>query len=93
MTDSERKEHETDASTPTSEAEVVAETVDQTATESGTGQDAAALPLALSAVAAKGADIVDTAVSAGQFNTLVAAVFETSNGIVGFSGSNVIACQ
>ena len=34
----------------------------------------AALPLALGAVAAKAADIVDTAVSAGQFNTLVAAV-------------------
>lgn len=33
-----------------------------------------AAPLALSAVAAKAADIVDTAVSAGQFNTLVAAV-------------------
>ncbi|MGF1593524.1 MAG: fasciclin domain-containing protein [Kiloniellaceae bacterium] len=35
---------------------------------------AVAAPLALSAVAAKAADIVDTAVSAGQFNTLVAAV-------------------
>ena len=34
----------------------------------------AAIPLALGAVAAKAADIVDTAVSAGQFNTLVAAV-------------------
>lgn len=33
-----------------------------------------AAPLALSAVAAKAADIVDTAASAGQFNTLVAAV-------------------
>ena len=33
-----------------------------------------AAPLALSAVAAKAADIVDTAVSAGQFETLVAAV-------------------
>jgi len=33
-----------------------------------------AAPLALTAVAAKAADIVDTAVSAGQFNTLVAAV-------------------
>ena len=33
-----------------------------------------AAPLALSAVAAKAADIVDTAVSAGQFQTLVAAV-------------------
>jgi uncharacterized surface protein with fasciclin (FAS1) repeats len=35
---------------------------------------AVAAPLAFSAVAAKAADIVDTAVSAGQFNTLVAAV-------------------
>ncbi len=35
---------------------------------------ALAAPLALSAVAAKAADIVDTAVSAGQFETLVAAV-------------------
>jgi len=35
---------------------------------------AVAAPLALSAVAAKAADIVDTAVSAGQFQTLVAAV-------------------
>jgi uncharacterized surface protein with fasciclin (FAS1) repeats len=35
---------------------------------------AIAAPLALSAVAAKAADIVDTAVSAGQFETLVAAV-------------------
>ena len=35
---------------------------------------AVALPLALGALAAKAADIVDTAVSAGQFNTLVAAV-------------------
>ncbi len=35
---------------------------------------AVAAPLALSAVAAKAADIVDTAVSAGQFETLVAAV-------------------
>lgn len=34
----------------------------------------AALPLAFGAVAAKAADIVDTAVSAGNFNTLVAAV-------------------
>lgn len=34
----------------------------------------AALPLAFGAVAAKAADIVDTAVSAGQFETLVAAV-------------------
>ena len=33
-----------------------------------------AAPLALSAVGAKAADIVDTAVSAGQFQTLVAAV-------------------
>ncbi len=33
-----------------------------------------AIPLAFSAVAAKAADIVDTAVSAGQFETLVAAV-------------------
>ncbi len=33
-----------------------------------------AAPLALSAVAAKAADIVDTAVSAGKFETLVAAV-------------------
>jgi uncharacterized surface protein with fasciclin (FAS1) repeats len=33
-----------------------------------------ALPLALAAHAAKAADIVDTAASAGQFNTLVAAV-------------------
>ena len=33
-----------------------------------------AIPLALGAVAAKAADIVDTAVSAGQFETLVAAV-------------------
>lgn len=33
-----------------------------------------AAPLAFGAVAAKAADIVDTAVSAGQFNTLVAAV-------------------
>jgi uncharacterized surface protein with fasciclin (FAS1) repeats len=33
-----------------------------------------ALPLAFSAVAAKAADIVDTAVSAGNFETLVAAV-------------------
>lgn len=33
-----------------------------------------AAPLALSAVAAKAADIVDTAMSAGQFETLVAAV-------------------
>jgi len=35
---------------------------------------AIAAPLAFSAVAAKAADIVDTAVSAGQFETLVAAV-------------------
>ena len=35
---------------------------------------AAAIPLALGAVSAKAADIVDTAVSAGQFQTLVAAV-------------------
>ncbi len=35
---------------------------------------AVAAPLALSTVAAKAADIVDTAVSAGQFETLVAAV-------------------
>ncbi len=35
---------------------------------------AMAIPLAFSAVAAKAADIVDTAVSAGQFETLVAAV-------------------
>ncbi len=34
----------------------------------------AAVPLAFAAVAAKAADIVDTAVQAGQFNTLVAAV-------------------
>ena len=34
----------------------------------------AALPLALGAVTAKAADIVDTAVSAGKFNTLVTAV-------------------
>jgi uncharacterized surface protein with fasciclin (FAS1) repeats len=34
----------------------------------------AAIPLAFGAVAAKAADIVDTAVSAGQFNTLVTAV-------------------
>ena len=34
----------------------------------------AALPLVFGAVAAKAADIVDAAVSAGQFNTLVAAV-------------------
>jgi uncharacterized surface protein with fasciclin (FAS1) repeats len=34
----------------------------------------AAIPLAFGAVAAKAADIVDTAVSAGQFETLVAAV-------------------
>lgn len=34
----------------------------------------AALPLALGAVSAKAADIVDTAVSAGNFQTLVAAV-------------------
>ena len=34
----------------------------------------AAIPLALGAVAAKAADIVDTAQSAGQFETLVAAV-------------------
>ena len=33
-----------------------------------------AIPLVFSAVAAKAADIVDTAVSAGQFETLVAAV-------------------
>jgi len=33
-----------------------------------------AVPLALGAVTAKAADIVDTAVSAGQFETLVAAV-------------------
>jgi len=35
---------------------------------------AVALPMALAAHAAKAADIVDTAASAGQFNTLVAAV-------------------
>ena len=35
---------------------------------------AAALPLAFSAMAAEAADIVDTAVSADDFNTLVAAV-------------------
>ena len=35
---------------------------------------AVAAPLALSSMAAKAADIVDTAVSAGDFNTLVAAV-------------------
>lgn len=34
----------------------------------------AAIPLLFGAVSAKAADIVDTAVSAGQFNTLVAAV-------------------
>ena len=34
----------------------------------------AAIPLAFGAVAAKAADIVDTAVSAGQFETLVTAV-------------------
>lgn len=34
----------------------------------------AAIPLVFGAVSAKAADIVDTAVSAGQFNTLVAAV-------------------
>ena len=34
----------------------------------------AALPLALGSAAAKASDIVDTAASAGQFNTLVAAV-------------------
>ncbi len=34
----------------------------------------AAIPLAFGAVAAQAKDIVDTAVSAGQFNTLVAAV-------------------
>ena len=34
----------------------------------------AAIPLAFGAVAAKAGDIVDTAVSAGQFETLVAAV-------------------
>ena len=34
----------------------------------------AAIPLAFSAVAAQAADIVETASSAGQFNTLVAAV-------------------
>ena len=34
----------------------------------------AAVPLALGAVSAKAADIVDTAVSAGQFETLVAGV-------------------
>lgn len=34
----------------------------------------AAVPLAFGAAAAKAADIVDTAVSAGQFNTLVTAV-------------------
>ena len=48
MTDSERKEHETDASTPTAEAETtgeaVAETADETTQATGTGQDAAALP-------------------------------------------------
>ena len=38
------------------------------------GAAALALPLSLSAVAAKAGDIVDTAVSAGQFQTLVAAV-------------------
>lgn len=41
----------------------------------------AALPLAFGSVAAKAADIVDTAVSAGQFNTLVAAV--KAAGLVG----------
>ena len=41
---------------------------------------AAAIPLALSVVSAKAADIVDTAVSAGQFNTLVAAA--TAAGLV-----------
>ena len=35
---------------------------------------AAAIPLAFGAIAAKAADIVDTAVSAGQFQTLVTAV-------------------
>lgn len=35
---------------------------------------AAALPLALGAAVAKAADIIDTAVSAGQFETLVTAV-------------------
>ena len=35
---------------------------------------AAAVPLALSNVAAKASDIVDTAVSAGKFETLVTAV-------------------
>ena len=35
---------------------------------------ALAVPMALSAVTAKAGDIVDTAVSAGMFNTLVAAV-------------------
>jgi len=34
----------------------------------------AAIPLALGGVAAKAADIVDTAMSAGQFGTLVAAI-------------------
>ena len=34
----------------------------------------AAIPLLFGAVTAKAADIVDTAVSAGQFNTLVTAV-------------------
>ena len=34
----------------------------------------AAIPLAFNAIAAQAADIVDTAASAGQFNTLVAAV-------------------
>lgn len=34
----------------------------------------AAIPLALGAIGAQAKDIVDTAVSAGQFNTLVAAV-------------------
>ena len=38
------------------------------------GAAAVALPLAVAAVPAKAKDIVDTAVSAGQFNTLVAAV-------------------
>ena len=40
----------------------------------------AAIPLALSVVSAKASDIVDTAVSAGQFSTLVAAV--TAAGLV-----------
>ena len=40
----------------------------------------AALPLVFSVVSAKAADIVDTAVSAGQFKTLVAAV--TAAGLV-----------